>query len=400
MAIPRYKPTSGPILFSAGFRPFFFAAAIWAAIAVPVWLVAYTSGLMPPTAMPAIIWHPHELVYGYGAAVVAGFLLTAIPNWTGGMPLQGWPLGILVLLWLAGRVAVLISGVIGEPAATVIDLAFPVSFLTVVAREIIAGKNWRNLPMLVALSVLVIGNLLVHLETLGVSETALTGNRIGIATLLALIALVGGRIVPSFTRNWLVKFRPEIPVPASAERRDTIALVITAASVVLWAILPEAAVTGWGLIIGGVAAGWRLSRWRGAATTREPLLLILHVGYGWLAVGLVLLGLDIVVDFMPQTTALHALTVGAIGTMTLAVMTRASLGHTGRPLTAGRWTVTIFVLVFLAALLRLVSVFGGAAMIALLHIAGCLWSVAFLIFAIAYGRVLSRPRASGDPKPI
>jgi uncharacterized protein involved in response to NO len=400
MAIPRYKPTSGPILFSAGFRPFFLAAAIWAAVAVPIWLVAYSSGLMPPTAMAAIIWHPHELVYGYGAAVVAGFLLTSIPNWTGRMPLQGWPLAILVALWLAGRVAVLISGVIGEPAATVIDLAFPVAFLAVVAREIIAGKNWRNLPMLVALSVLLIGNLLVHLETLGLTETGLTGNRIGIATLLALIALIGGRIVPSFTRNWLVKFRPEIAVPAPAERRDTMALIVTAASAMLWAFLPDATFTGWILIVGGIAAGWRLSRWRGAATMREPLLLILHVGYGWLAVGLVLLGLDIVFDFMPQTTALHALTVGAIGTMTLAVMTRASLGHTGRPLMAGRWTVAIFILVSLAALLRLISIFGGAAMIALLHTAGCLWSVAFIIYAIAYGRILSRPRASGDTKPI
>jgi uncharacterized protein involved in response to NO len=232
------------------------------------------------------------------------------------------------------------------------------------------------------------------------TETGLTGNRIGIATLLALIALIGGRIVPSFTRNWLVKFRPEIAVPAPAERRDTMALIVTAASAMLWAFLPDATFTGWILIVGGIAAGWRLSRWRGAATMREPLLLILHVGYGWLAVGLVLLGLDIVFDFMPQTTALHALTVGAIGTMTLAVMTRASLGHTGRPLMAGRWTVAIFILVSLAALLRLISIFGGAAMIALLHTAGCLWSVAFIIYAIAYGRILSRPRASGDTKPI
>ncbi len=244
MAIPRYKAHAGPVLFSAGFRPFFLAASIWAAVAVPLWLHVYAGGVAPPILMPAIIWHPHELVYGYAAAVVAGFLLTAIPNWTGRLPLQGWPLAFLVLLWTLGRVAVLLSGIAGAPLTAIVDLSFPVAFLAVVAREIIAGKNWRNLPMLAALSMLLIGNLLVHLEMLGVTETAQAGNRIGIGTLLALVALVGGRIVPSFTRNWLVKNRPAVPVPAPAENLDTAALIVTALSVVVWMIFPDDSVTG------------------------------------------------------------------------------------------------------------------------------------------------------------
>lgn len=401
MAIPRYKAHAGPVIFSAGFRPFFLAASIWAAIAVPLWLHLYAGGAVPPTVMPAVIWHPHELVYGYAAAVVAGFLLTAIPNWTGRLPLQGWPLANLVILWTLGRVAVLLSSVVGAPLTTIIDLSFPIAFMAVVAREIVAGKNWRNLPILGALSLLLAGNLLVHLEMLGVAETAQFGNRIGIATLLALIALIGGRIVPSFTRNWLVKNRPTAGVPAPAERLDTIALIVTALSVAVWMVIPDETVTGYVLIAGGAAAAWRLSRWRGDYTGSEPLLLYLHVGYAWLAGGLLLLGFDILFDFMLRTAALHALTVGAIGTMTLAVMTRSSLGHTGRPLAAGRITVLIYALISVAAVLRLIAAFMVSQMMVVLSLAGVAWSAAFILFAIFYGQALSRPRASGEEaKPI
>lgn len=400
MAIPRYRAFAGPALFSAGFRPFFLLATIWAAIAVPVWLLIYSGSVTPPSVMQPIIWHPHELIYGYAAAVVAGFLLTSIPNWTGRLPLQGWPLIILVVLWVAGRAAVCCSQAIGSLAATVIDLAFPIAFLGVVAREIIAGKNWRNLPMLGALSVLLIGNLLVHLETLGVADTALLGNRLGIAVLLALIALVGGRIVPSFTRNWLVKNKPDAALPASASTVDQVALIVTALSVVVWAFLPDGALTGSALLIGGGAAAWRLSRWRGLATTRELLVLDLHIGYGWLAGGLLFLGADEFLQFMPQTSALHALTIGTIGTMTLAVMTRASLGHTGRPLTAGPVTIAIYALISLAALVRLAAPFAAEQMM-LLSLAGTAWTAAFLLFAVFYGRILTRPRAEASQgRPI
>src|SRR5581483_4693528 len=221
--IPRYRSHAGPAILSAGFRPFFLGSAAWSALAVPLWLAAYLTSFEVPTLLPPAAWHAHEMVYGFAAATVAGFLLTAIPNWTGRMPLQGWPLAALVLLWAAGRVAVLFSAAIGAIPATVLDLAFPAAFVAVVAREIIAGRNWRNLPMLAALSLLLAGNLLVHLEVLGVSETADLGNRLGIATLLALISLVGGRIVPSFTRNWLAKSRTDVPAPAGESALDRVA---------------------------------------------------------------------------------------------------------------------------------------------------------------------------------
>src|SRR5579884_3722983 len=273
-AIPRYRPHAGPILLSAGFRPFFLGSAVWAAIGIPLWLAVYSDGTALPSLLPPLIWHVHEMVFGFAAAAVAGFLLTAIPNWTGRMPLQGRPLAVLVALWVAGRAGILLSGLIGGYAAAVADLAFPAAFLGAVAREIVAGKNWRNLPMLAALSLLLVGNLLVHLDALGVADTAELGNRIGVATLLLLISLVGGRIVPSFTRNWLAKNRPQAPLPAPEGRFDIVALAVTAAGLLTWAAAPDWTGASWLLFVAGVAAAARLGRWRGIYSFREPLLLV------------------------------------------------------------------------------------------------------------------------------
>ena len=400
-AIPRYRSQTGPAILSAGFRPFFLAAALWAALAIPLWLIVYAGSGDMPTAMPALIWHVHEMVFGYAAAAVAGFLLTAIPNWTGRLPLQGVTLALLVALWLIGRLGVFFSAAVGAPLAALADLAFPAAFLAVVAREILGGKNWRNLPMLVALSLLLIGNALVHIEVLGIADTAALGNRIGLVTLFLLISLVGGRIIPSFTRNWLVKNRPEIAPPAPEGAFDFVVLAITALALALWAALPDAAITAWAALIAGAAAGVRLWRWRGYATAREPLLLVLHVGYFWIVLGLLLLGIDGLFAFLPSSAALHALTAGGAGTMTLAVMTRATLGHTGRPLVAGPGTNTIYLLVTLAALLRVLAPLAGEAMMTVLDLAGAAWSLAFGLFAVLYGPVLARPRApAGAAGPI
>jgi len=399
-AIPRYRPHAGPILLSAGFRPFFLGAAVWAAIGIPSWLAVYSGGTSLPSLFPPLIWHVHEMVFGFAAATVAGFLLTAIPNWTGRMPLQGWSLAVLVLLWAIGRAGVLLSADIGAPAAAVADLVFPAVFLGVVAREIVVGRNWRNLPMLAALSLLLAGNLLVHLDAVGIADTAELGNRIGVATLLMLISLVGGRIIPSFTRNWLTKNRPEVSPPHPESRVDHAVLGVTALVLISWAVAPDAVVTAWGTIMAGSAIGLRMSRWQGHKTMREPLLFILHLGYGWLAVGLLLFGLDALFYFLPTTAALHALTVGAIGTMTLAVMTRASLGHTGRSLVAGPGTQAIYALVTLAALLRVLSPFAGAQTMIMLWAAGASWAAAFGLFAILYGSMLTRPRVTKRDAPI
>jgi uncharacterized protein involved in response to NO len=379
-------------MFSAGFRPFFLFAGLWSAVAIPVWLCAYSGEVVLPSALPPAVWHAHEMVFGFAFASVAGFLLTAIPNWTGRLPLRGWPLAALALLWLAGRAAVLLSAQIGALPAALIDLAFPAALIAVVAREIVAGRNWRNLPMVAALSLLAAGSLLVHLHALEVAYLAQTGNRLGIATLSMLIALVGGRIVPSFTRNWLARARPKGPMPAQGSRFDIAALAVTFAALASWVAAPQGAATPWFALAAGAALAVRLSRWCGLATLREPLLFVLHLGYGWLAAGLLLLGANGFLALVPASVALHALTVGAIGTMTLAVMTRATLGHSGQPLLAGRGTTAIYALVTLAALLRLAVPLAGAWAMALTWSAGAAWSAAFGLFVLLYGGLLTRPQ--------
>jgi uncharacterized protein involved in response to NO len=392
IALHEPRRQEGLAFLSAGFRPFFLLAAAWAAIAVPVWLAAYVHGYVLPGSLPAMTWHAHEMIYGYALAAVTGFLLTAIPNWTGRLPIRGLPLAALVALWLAGRLALLTSAWIGPELAALIDLSFLVVLIATVAREVTAAKSFHNLPVLAILGLLLAGNVLVHLHALDIAYTSALGNRIGVATLIVLISLIGGRIIPSFTRNWLAKSRPDVRVPAPHDGLDTACLLVVVAALVTWVALPATSIANALTIAGGVAAAIRLSRWRGIATVREPLLFVLHVGYAWVAIGLALLGLNGFLEWAPPGAPLHALTVGAIGTMTLAVMTRASLGHSGHALRAGGGTIAIYALVTLAALLRVTApfTFNVAEFTAF---AGVAWSAAFGLFAILYSPVLFRKRS-------
>ncbi len=389
--IPRYRPFSGPALFREGFRPFFLAAGLWAPAAMALW-IAYLAGWIDlPTAFGPLNWHIHEMLFGFAAAAVAGFLLTAIPNWTGRMPLQGVPLIVLSLLWLAGRVACALSLWTGPAAAAIADLAFLAVLLLAIGREIVAGRNWRNLPMVGALSLLLAANLLFHLEALDIAPTAEFGRRLGVAMLLMMISLIGGRIIPSFTRNWLAK-QDAAELPAAFGFADRAALASAVLALVSWVVEAPAMFTGPLLIAAGIAAALRLARWRGLATVKEPLLLVLHLGHGGLAAGRVLLGASELTGLVPSSAALHALTAGAIGTMILAVMTRATLGHTGQALTAGAGTTAIYGLVTIAALARIAVWWLPANYDLLLKTAGLAWIAAFLLFLAIYGPMLLRPR--------
>jgi uncharacterized protein involved in response to NO len=338
-----------------------------------------------------MLWHAHEMIYGFALAAVTGFLLTAIPNWTGRLPIRGASLCALAVLWLAGRVGLLAQAAIGPEAAAAIDLAFTVVLIATVAREVVAAQNYHNLPVTGVLALLLAGNVLVHLHALDIAYTGPLGNRIGVATLALLISLIGGRIVPSFTRNWLARVRPEVAAPAPHDRFDSVCLVVTLIGLATWVVAPDAPAAGAAEIAAAVAVAARLARWRGLATVREPLLFVLHAGYGWVAIGLALLGINSLFAFAPPGAPVHALTVGAIGTMTLAVMTRASLGHSGRPLVAGAGTVLIYALVSIAALLRVAAPFSGENLALLTSLAGIAWTGAFGLFALLYGPLLVRP---------
>lgn len=389
--IPRYRAWEGPALLGAGFRPFFLMAGLWAALAVPLWLMVLTGRLALPSAFDPVTWHAREMLFGFVQAAVAGFLLTAVPNWTGRMPIQGWSLGALALIFLAGRVAVFGSGLIGPGAAALIDLAFPVVLMAALAREIVTGRNWRNLPMIGALGLFAVSNALTHLEPLGLAQTAALGLRLGIAVVLVLIGLIGGRVIPSFTRNWLAR-RGSARLPAPIGRYDAATMAVTAAALLSWVAAPDWMGVAPLMGLAGVLNLGRLVRWRGILTGAEPLVWVLHLGFLWLPVGLLLMALAPVTGILP-TAALHALTGGAMTSMIVAVSTRATLGHTGRALTAGPLTTLIYLLVTAAALARVSAGMVPGAYMTLLGLAGLAWTAAFLLYLAVYGPMLLRPRA-------
>ena len=398
MGIRRLKPYEGPTLFSYGFRPFFLFGAIYAGLSVAIWLPLYAGELTLPTAFSPRDWHVHEMLYGYVPAVVTGFLLTAIPNWTGRLPLQGRALIVLVAVWCAGRLAVAFSATIGWLPALMIDCGFLLLVAAAAAREIAVGRNWGNLKVVALLGLLATGNVCFHVEA-HASGTADHGIRVGLAVVVMLITLIGGRIVPSFTRNWLTRdagsaahrFALRRRLPAPFGRFDLIAVGAGAASLLSWIVAPESIPTGIAMLAAGLLHIVRLSRWAGDRTLREPLVLILHLGYAFVPLGFVLSGLA-ALGVMSAAAGIHAFAGGAIGTMTLAVMTRASLGHTGRALHASGITQTIYAAVVLAALLRVAAALAPAYALPMLTAAGTLWVAAFAGFGLAYGPIVARRR--------
>jgi len=382
-AIARRREYAGPAIFSYDFRPFFLGGAIL------LWIPLHAGSLQVRTIADPLVWHAHEMLYGYVPAIVAGFLLTAIPNWTGRLPVCGLPLAGLFLLWLIGRVAMLMAGCIGMMATAAIDIAFLVVLAAVAMREIIAGKNWRNMRVLAVVALLIAGNVVFHVEMIA-TGAADYGIRLGIAAVILLIALVGGRIIPSFTRNWLVRENPgRLPVPFG--RYDIATVAVSVVAFAIWIASPFATGTGALMMFAGLVHIVRLARWAGDRTLRDRLVLVLHVAYGFVPVGFLLAGAAAFwPDAVPTSAGIHAWTVGAIGLMTMAVMTRASLGHTGQPLIASPLTQAIYVCLFLAAGLRIVAAFGGG--LALMHTSATAWTLAFGMFAVSYGpRLMLRP---------
>lgn len=380
---------SGPAFFSHGFRPFFFSAALFAGLAVPLWMAAFTHGYRIGTDGDALGWHAHEMIFGYVGAVVTGFIMTAIPNWTGRLPVMGTPLALLFMLWLAGRVVMFVGG--NALVIAIVDCLFLFAVAGLAWREVIVGQNWRNLPICALITLLAVSNIVWHAEA-ALNLPYQTGQRSALVVITILMLLIGGRIIPSFTTNWMKK-QGMLPLPIPFNLFDKIALLISGLVMIGWIIAPTSIVTGWGLFIVAVLHLIRLVRWRGWAVARDPLVLVLHIAYIWIPVSFAMMGFAILrPEILTAAHALHALTTGAIGQLTMAVMTRASLGHCGRELSAGTGTVAIYILIFIGALLRIVLPFSDMGYALAMSIAGMVWASGFLLFAILYGPLLFAPR--------
>ncbi len=385
MAKPTRPPFAGPALFSYGFRPLFLVAGIFAALVVPLWMGVWSGEVVLEGPFSPLDWHIHEMLFGYTSAVIAGFLFTAIPNWTGRMPTRGWPLMVLTALWLAGRLAVAGAFAIEPVYVMLIDSAFMLVIGTMVTIEIVAGRNWSNLKVVVPVLLYLAANLIFHIEAM-MAGSADVGRRLGFAMVVMLIGLIGGRIIPSFTRNWLANRSPDpgaLPVPFG--RFDGVSLGAALLALLVWVIWPVSPPTGMLLMLAGVGQGVRMARWRGWRVWRSPLVLMLHVAFGFIPAGLIALGLS-ALEMVPAATGFHLLGIGGFGGMTIAVMMRASLGHTGRPLQAGSALTLAFVLVSLAAVVRVAVPLPLG-----LWIAAASWTLGFGLFVWRLAPVLSLP---------
>ncbi|WP_122520813.1 NnrS family protein [Pannonibacter phragmitetus] len=383
---------TSPHWLSGGFRPFFFLGALAMAASVLMWVPVYSGLFSLPTLFVPRDWHVHTLIFGGVMAIIAGFGLTAVANWTGRPPVSGALLLALVLLWLAGRVAVTSGASLGPLPVAALDVLFPLALTAVMAREVIAARNLRNLKIAAVIGLLALADLGFHLEAAqtGVADVSL---RASLSLVILLILMIGGRIIPAFTRNWL-NARKAAKLPVTFNKADAAIMVLSGAALVLWTVLPDALATAVLMLLAGAGQIWRLTRWCGFAARREPLLLILHIGHLILALGFLAVPCAALLPQIGDATAsVHLWTAGAIGIMTLAVMTRASRGHSGHPLTADRLDLVIFALVILGTIARVASPHAGDAARALLDTAALAWAGAYLAFAAGYARRLLLPPA-------
>jgi uncharacterized protein involved in response to NO len=393
--VPRGLLDTGPILLSYGFRPFFLGGAVWAATAMLMWIVAVVAGIEVADGYGARAWHAHEMLFGFASAVLAGFLLTAVPNWTGRLPVSGPPLLHLFLLWCVGRIALLLAGTIGVLPAVALDSLFLPALLAICVREVVAGRKWADLKVMAGLGALSLANICFHYEVI-TEGTPVHSARLATAAYVMMIIVVGGRMLPSFTRNWLNKSgRTDFPVPYN--RFDLAVILASIPAFGLWVVEPESAWTGAVALAAATLHAIRLYRWRGWTTVREPLVTVLHLAYAFVPLGFLSIAAA-AQGLIDTVAALHVLTVGTIASMMLAVMTRATRGHTGRELTASRATCAMYAAIFASALVRPLATIVPDHLALIYASAGMLWIAAFLGYLLEYGPMLIGRRRIANAK--
>ncbi|MGE5545374.1 MAG: NnrS family protein [Solirubrobacterales bacterium] len=392
---PVYRGKPGPVFFAAGFRPFFLFAGIQAALMLPLWLLVWTGGLSLGVGYQPSVWHGHEMVFGFAGAAIGGFLLTAVPNWTNTHHVSGRPLMVLFAAWLLGRVAFTLGGVLPGWLVAAADLAYLPLLAVLVGKPLVQAGKIRNIAFLPILGAFWLANAGVHWVLLGGRGDAMTGIYAAIAMVLVMIAVVGGRIIPSFTQNWLrMQGRPVEVNPIGWIEKGGAAGSVAVAGL-LAAFFPASPAAGVALLAAAAIHLVRLAGWHGVKTLANPILWVLHLGYLWLVIGLALLGLASFIPALPPSAAVHALTAGCIATMILAVMSRAALGHSGHPLEVSSLTVAAYVLVSAGAALRVVAPLMVDAQLVLTIAGGLCWALAWLLFVIVYAPIVTRPRADG-----
>lgn len=385
------------MLFSYGFRPFFLLAGWFAVFGLASWLILYRGGLVWTGALPPSQWHGHEMLFGFVAAAIAGFMLTAVPSWTGSKGFGGWPLVLLTLLWVIGRVGFLLAGWAPLWTLAIFELAFLPALAALVAPALLRSRN-RNTRLLFVLFALWAADVVFMVGLLR-SDPGLAGAALTFALnlVLLLITVIGGRIVPAFTANALRRRGIE-PMLRSFPALDGLVILSMIALLAVDLLLPSTPWAGAVALVAGLAQAARLSGWNGHRTFAEPIVWVLHLAYAWIPVGLLLKTAFLLGGFGWAAFWMHALGAGAAAMMILAVMSRASLGHTGRELKVAPVMAVSYLLVALAAATR---VFGPAIAPAhysdLISLSGVLWMAGFLIFALVYTPILIRPRVDGKP---
>jgi len=389
---------AGLALWSYPFRPFFIATATYAILALAGWLGILLLGWPLSGPHAPMQWHSHEMLFGMVATAIAGFLLTAMCNWTGAKPLSGRALQGLFALWLAGRAAMWLSAVLPHWLVAVIDLGF-LAFVALHAAVVIIGSgNSRNLPLVIVVTVLWLANGLFHAGLANAdAELVRSAELATIGLITLLITIIGGRITPAFSRNWMMRVGMDPAVVRTRKGTEFATIASTLALVVFllagapaWLIAPTAA-------LAGVAHLLRLIDWAGWRTRSDPLVWILHLGYAWIPLGLLLMALDFGFGLVAATAWLHALGPGAMGVMIVGVMTRVALGHTGRPLELPRLAVSAYWLIIAAALVRLLTALGWLPWSVGVKISALAWVAAFAVFLLLYLPILLRPRPDGRP---
>jgi len=396
--VPRGIARSGPPILSYGFRPFFLLAGIVACLDMIVWIGGLSGywGVGGPEG--PIAWHGHEMLFGYAAAALCGFILAAIPNWTGRLPVSGVPLLVLVLLWCAGRMLLLFPVTAGSLVGPGIDALFLPTLAVVVVREVVTGRNWQNLRVAGAICGLALLNIAFHLTVVG-GWDVMPVLRATVAVYVLLVCIIGGRIIPSFTRNYLAK-RGKKKLPRPMGLIDHAAIIAALTAGLIWAAWPDSTAT---VLLGSTAAalnGLRLSGWQGHRTFAEPLLAVLHVAYAFVPLGFAAVAVA-ATGLVAPASAVHILTVGVIGMSTLAVMTRASRGHTGRALCASPATTASYTCLFLAAILRPAAELLPDFDHMVLAASGTAWIAAFAIYLVEHVPMLvGRSKISRSSKVL